>query len=819
MKETISMIDTIDEIATHGAKKGVFHLNTGNFKINGSKIFLNGEINKEVVNFGSCSYLGLEFDARLKQAAKDAIDCYGTQFSTSRTYISNRYYKELESLLDKLFDAHAVVTPTTTLGHIGAIPLFVGSNDALILDHQVHHSVQTAVNLVKSKGVHTELVRHNRMDLLEERIKVLRQTHKKVWYMADGIYSMFGDATPVEKIYELLDKYPEFHFYVDDAHGMSCFGKNGKGYVLSKKPIHERMILAVSFAKAFATGGGALVFPNAEMARRFRTCGGPMIFSGPMQPSQLGAAIASAKIHLSDEISLFQEQLHSSIRYANSLIKKYELPLISETDSPVFFIGVSLPKIGYKMISRMINDGFFLNLGIFSAVPMKNTGVRFTITRNHSFKEIERMVQALAKNLKEVLVEENFTMEQIYKAFKMNPAKTEKPLELAPAEITETNFEVIHCKSISQVDKELWDQLLGERGSFNWEGMKFLENSFTGNETEENNWTFDYIIIKDALKTPVLATFLTTSLWKDDMLAPENVSSQIEQQRAAGDPYYLVSKVLTTGSTVTGGNHLYLNRSSALWKDALDILLKKITALQEEYQTSSTMLRDLPQGDEDVDGFMMENGYFKINMPKSHTAEISKWDTHQEFMKSLSKRGQKHIKQDVLRYKDNYELTICKNPTPDEIKHWYQLYLNVKNKSLELNTFTLPFKIFENMAKNPNWEVLSLSLKPEFDGRNEKKPVAVMLSFITEKAYNFMMVGIDYSFQEEYKPYRQAMYNVLMRAKEIGKELVYLGYSASIEKRKFGALVVDSVGYMQAKDNYSMEVIESMSALQERKLA
>lgn len=817
MKETISMIDTIDEIATYGAKKGVFHLNTGNFKISGSKIFLNGEINKEVTNFGSCSYLGLEFDPRLKQAAKDAIDCYGTQFSTSRTYISNRYYKELESLLDKIFDAHAVVTPTTTLGHIGAIPLFIGSNDALILDHQVHHSVQTAVNLVKSKGVHTELVRHNRMDLLEERIKILRQTHKKVWYMADGIYSMFGDATPVEEIYTLLNKYPELHFYVDDAHGMSCFGKNGRGYVLGKKPIHEKMIVATSFAKAFATGGGALIFPTKEMARRFRTCGGPMIFSGPMQPSQLGAAIASAKIHISEEINLFQEQLHASIRYANTLIKKYELPLISKSDSPVFFIGVSLPKIGYKMISRMINDGFFLNLGIFSAVPMKNTGIRFTITRNHSFREIEKMIQALAKNLKEVLLEESFTIEQIYKAFKMNPVKAEKPVELAPAEITETNFEVIHCKSISQIDKQLWDQLLGERGSFNWEGMKFLENTFTGNETEENNWTFDYVIVKDALKNPILATFLTSSLWKDDMLASESVSSQIESKRVAGDPYYLVSKVFTTGSTVTAGNHLYLDRSSSLWKDALDILLKKIAALQEEYHTSSTMLRDLPQRDADLDGFMMENGYFKINMPKSHTVEISQWSTRQGFLKTLSKRGQKHIKQDVFRHEDKYELTVCKNPTLEEIQHWYQLYLNVKNKSLELNTFTLPFRMFENMAQNPNWEVLTLSLKPEFDSRSERKPVAVMLNFVTEKAYSFMMVGIDYNFQHEYKPYRQAMYNVLIRAKGLGKKLVYLGYSASIEKRKFGAIPVESVGYMQAKDNYSMEVIESMSTLQERK--
>jgi len=61
------------------------------------------------------------------------------------------------------------------------------------------------------------------------------------------------------------------------------------------------------------------------------------------------------------------------------------------------------------------------------------------------------------------------------------------------------------------------------------------------------------------------------------------------------------------------------------------------------------------------------------------------------------------------------------------------------------------------------------------------------------------------------------MYNILIRAKDLGKKLVNLGYSASLEKRKFGAIPIESVGYMQAKDNYSMEVIESMSALQERK--
>ncbi len=817
MKDTVSMIDTIDEIATYGAKKGVFHLSTGNFKINGSKIFLNGEINKEVINFGSCSYLGLEFDYRLKQAAKDAIDCYGTQFSCSRTYISARYYKELETLLGKIFDAHAVVTPTTTLGHIGAIPLFIGNNDAVILDHQVHHSVQTAVNLIKSKGVHTELVRHNRMDLLEERIKVLRQTHKKIWYLADGIYSMFGDATPVEEVYQLLEKYPEFHFYVDDAHGMSCFGENGRGYVLGKKPIHEKMIVATSFAKAFATGGGALLFPNEEMARRFRTCGGPMIFSGPMQPSQLGAAIASAKIHLSNDIKLYQEQLHASIRYTNMMVKKYELPLISESDSPVFFIGVSLPKIGYKMITRMVNEGFFLNLGIFSAVPMKNTGVRFTITRNHSFKEIERMIQSLSRNLKEVLAEENFSIEEIYKAFKIKNVPQEKAVELAPSVISDNDYEVIHSKSITQIDKRQWDDHMGERGSYNWEGMQFLEKSFTGNEKPEDNWVFDYFIVKDALKNTVLSTFLTTAIWKDDMLSSEAVSAKIETERAAKDPYHLTSKVLSVGSLLTEGNHLFLDKTSPLWKDALHLLLEKISKLQEEYNAHSTFLRDLPQGDSEMDGFMVENGYFKINLPVSHQIPQLNWNTKEEYIQTLTKWSRRHIKREIISQEDKYEVQVVKNPTADEIKHFYNLYSNVKENGYKLNTYALPYKLFENMATNPNWEIITLKLKPAFDNRTERQAVAVVFNFVTNTAYNAMIIGLDYTFQKEFKCYRQSIYRVLLRARELNKKVLRLGYSASVEKRKFGAVPIESIGYMQAKDNYAMEVIESMSVLHEKR--
>src|SRR5258708_5793843 len=103
MRTMNSIIDTIDQIITDGVRKGILHLYTDGNRISDNHIILKG---KKVVNFGSCSYLGLEFDKRLREASKTAIDNYGTQFSESRAYVSVKLYQELEELLNRLFEAH-----------------------------------------------------------------------------------------------------------------------------------------------------------------------------------------------------------------------------------------------------------------------------------------------------------------------------------------------------------------------------------------------------------------------------------------------------------------------------------------------------------------------------------------------------------------------------------------------------------------------------------------------------------------------------------------------------------------------------------------
>jgi 7-keto-8-aminopelargonate synthetase-like enzyme len=410
------VLDTIDEVTQISSNLGIAQLQIEDEELSGRTIRVKG---RDVVNFGSCSYLNLEKHPAIIQGVVDAVTKYGSQFSSSRADASVTLYSEAENLLEEIFERPVLLAPTVTLGHLSNIPVLVGDRDCVIMDIQVHSCVQTAAQLVKARGVHVELIRHNRMDILEERIIELKEKYEKIWYMADGVYSMYGYILPLNELYNLLDEHKQLHLYVDDAHGTGWAGKNGAGYVLSQKHIHERLYLVAGLAKSFAACGGVLVFPNEKEQKRVRNCGGTFIFSGPIQPPMLGAIVASAKLHLNDDIKSYQAELQKRVDYFVETCKTLKLPLIGESNSPIFFIGVGKPGVGYNMVTRIMNKGFYINLSVFPSVPYKNTGLRIPLTTGHSFEDIYNLLSIIAEQLPFALKDNNSSMEEINRAFKI----------------------------------------------------------------------------------------------------------------------------------------------------------------------------------------------------------------------------------------------------------------------------------------------------------------------------------------------------------------------------------------------------------------
>ncbi len=374
---------------------GTAHLSVGDARTDG-RSFTNS-FGKKIVYFGNCSYLGLEHDERLIAAAHDATNRHGIQFSCSRTYASLRLHDRAEEQLEEIFGFPTLISPTTALGHLANLPLLIEAGDAVVADMQVHASVINGVKIAQANGAHAEYrLRHNDLEHLEQRIVELSKTHQRIWYVADGVYSMFGDGAPMAGIHDLLNRYEQFHCYIDDAHGMSWVGEHGRGYVLSEYPLHEKMIMITSLAKGFGACAAATIFPTRELRNLVRNLGYTHIFSGPTTPAILAAVSAAAKIHLSDEIYDRQTRLKTLNQHFVNTCHRLNLPLVSDGLSPIFFIGLSNAEVGLEILRLLMDSGYLANYASFPAVPAKRSGFRMTTTLYHSEEDIETMLSNLA---------------------------------------------------------------------------------------------------------------------------------------------------------------------------------------------------------------------------------------------------------------------------------------------------------------------------------------------------------------------------------------------------------------------------------------
>ncbi len=799
MGEATQRLELVDAAVEAALSHGLVRLRAEDWALDGRQIQLRGAPR---INFASCSALGLELDPRLREGAADALARYGTQFSSSRTYLENPLYQEFEQLLEQIVDAPVMVSPNTTLAHLTALPVIVAEQDAVILDHYVHHTVQLAVPQLRQQGSHVEFLRHGRIDQLEERIRDLSARHAKVWYLADGVYSMFGDLAPLDALSWLLLRHEQFHLYVDDAHGMSWTGRKGRGYALEQLASRERVFVAISLNKSFAAGGGAIVFPDAETRRRVSHCGGPMTFTGPLQPPVLGAAIASAKLHLSGAIDALQQQLLARIQFTNRRARELELPLVSASEVPTRYLGFSSMPLAYDVARRLLDRGLLANLATFPAVPSNRSGLRFALTCHQSLADIEMLLSETADYLPGAMKRAGVSRETIDRAFRLAPAAR----AARPAVPAAQTLACQHETAIDALDPAEWDALLGDRGSFDARGLRTLERVFGEHQKPENRWRFHYYVVRDTAGRPVLATFFTEALWKDDMLAPTPVSKAVEARRTDA-PYFLTSRVFSMGSLLTEGDHLYLDRS-ADWRGALALLLRSA----EEHADAASLIvfRDLAAADAELEAALRELGMAAIPAPTSMVVDVD-WSSREEFLARLPREARRFQRRVMAPLEDSYAVEVIekgsRTPSEAEWGHLYQLYRNVQRSNLQLNTFPLPEDLFPQAVRDECWEVFTLTLRPEHGGTPGSAPQVVGLSFFRGGSYVPLVVGLDYAYVQNHGAYRMWMHESLRRAEARGARRIFFGMGSPVEKARFGARPEQRNLFLHSRDHFQSDVL------------
>jgi 7-keto-8-aminopelargonate synthetase-like enzyme len=814
MAHVEDLLQAVDEAITFGVRRDMMHNVAEDERLDGRRISING---RSLTNFGSCSYLGLEMHPALKAGVADAVDRYGTQFSSSRAYVSAPAYAAAEELLSGLFARPALITSSTTLGHMAALPTLLGARDVLLMDHQVHHSVQTAAKLAQVQGTTVSLVPHNDMAALERRIGTLRKTHERIWYAADGLYSMYADFAPTAELERLLARYEQLWLYVDDAHSVSWTGRHGRGHALARlgPDALRRTVVAGSLNKSFAAAGGVLTFPDAELRRRVFTVGGPLIFSGPVQPPMLGAVIASARLHMSDEVAGRQARLLDLIRLFNRLAADRGLPLVSTSEAPIRCIGAGAQPVAYNLTGRLRTAGYFTDSAVFPAVSPKRCGARITLTTHHTEDDVAGIVDELADALPRALADEDSSVERLREAFARQLAG--QSVELVPPgrrpAARRARLVVERHDSITTVDRAEWDAMFGGRGAMEWTGLRTFEQVFAAGRpaahAPEDSWRFDYLLVRDQDRggRPVAATFFTNALWKDDMLSSAELSAEVERLRA-DDPYHLTSRLVAMGSLLTEGDHLYLDRT-ADWRAALRLLLTTARAIEEETDASGVTLRDLPDGDAELHDFLVAEGFARVPVPTSWVREVD-FRTDEEFLASLTSRPRHHQRTKVLALEDAYKVTISSGGgeriPAAELDHLYRLYRNVHSRNLELNVFPLPRRVLDAIADNPGWEIVTLRL---LDGPDE--PVAFVVQHVGPRHVQPLFLGLDYDYVASHGAYQQALWQSVRSAQRLGVDQVLFGMAADRQKARFGARPQRQWAYVQSADTYNSDILDQLA--------
>lgn len=790
-----NFLNTVHEVFTDAKRAGVLHLYAEGDSFSGRTIGIDG---RQLFHFGTTGYLGLEQDPRLKRAAIRAIERYGTQFPLSKSYISNPLYRELEELVTTMYDNPVVITKNSTLGHMGVIPSAVGDRDAIILDHQVHWSVQSAAKPLKARSVPIEMIRHNHLGMLEDKIKKYRDTKQHIWYMADGIYSMYGDYAPIGELMELARKYPQLHLYFDDVHGMGWTGRHGTGPVLEALgELPENVLLFGTLSKTFGASGAVLACSNARRYDKIRTFGGPLTFSAQLEPASVGAAIAAARIHLSGEIYELQRELRQRIELFNQLLAVTELPLIDRNPSPVFYIGTGMPKTGYNFVKRLMKEGFFVNLGIFPAVPVKNTGVRITISRHNRPGEIKALVEAMVHHFPLALAETGTTADRVCHAFKLEPVSKDGLQR-------EREVTVELRESINEIDREEWNRYLGGQGVYDWDGLRFLEQVFQGHEAREHNWTFRYVVIRDREGQVLLMTFLTLALWKDDLLAEARVSEALEVERRS-DPYHMCSEVLSMGCLFTEGDHLYWDADHPEAHTARAVFLETMEKLEMELGAKMVVLRDFAD-DTPWNTALQGHGFLRVRMPESCTVDLGDVADLGDYLSRLSARNRRHFRKDVQPYREAVTCHIWSTVPDHLLVRFKGLFEAVHARNRGLNTFPFPDRVFEGMNSDLLWEFIVLSPVGQVD-----RTLGVMFCYRNgDGVYVPAFVGLDYDGLETFATYRLLLLHTIDRAIALGFPRIDFGMTASFEKRKLGAVMRDRFAYLQTRDNFILETLGVM---------
>ena len=342
----------------------------------------------EVLMFGSNAYTGLTGDQRVIDAAKAALDkygsgCAGSRFLNGTLDLHVQLEKELAEFVHK---DDTLCFSTGFSVNAGVLAVVVGRGDYIICDDRDHASIVDGRRLSFARQLH---YKHNDMEDLENLLKGLPQEAVKL-IVVDGVFSMEGDLANLPKIVELKHKY-NCSIMVDEAHGIGVFGDHGRGVCDHFGLTDEVDLIMGTFSKSMASIGG-FIAADADTINYLRHTCRTYIFSASNTPAATAAALEA--LHILQQEPERIEKLWDVTKYALKRFREEGFE-IGETESPIIPLYVHDVEKTFIVTAQAYERGVFINPVIPPACAPQDTLVRFALMATHTKEQVERAVNIL----------------------------------------------------------------------------------------------------------------------------------------------------------------------------------------------------------------------------------------------------------------------------------------------------------------------------------------------------------------------------------------------------------------------------------------
>jgi glycine C-acetyltransferase len=351
---------------------------------------------KRVLNFCTNNYLGLANDLRLRDAAKKAIDDWGVGPTAVRSIAGTlELHREFERRIAAFKGVEdALYVQSGFCANQAAIPPIVGKDDVIFTDRLNHASIIDGCRLASAKIL---IYEHCDTADAEHVIKENIGNYRRALLVTDGVFSMDGDIAPLDKLYEVCERYGVMTM-VDDAHGEGVVGRGGRG-IVDHFGLHGKFDLEIgTLSKAFGVMGGVIAGKKI-VVDWIRQRARPFLFSSAITPADTAACLAA--VDLLEKSTDLVDKLWENTRYFKSEIKRLGYD-IGVSTTPITPLMLGEAPLAQQFSRRLFEEGVFAMALGFPTVPKGKARIRVMISAAHTRADLERGLEAFARVGKEL---------------------------------------------------------------------------------------------------------------------------------------------------------------------------------------------------------------------------------------------------------------------------------------------------------------------------------------------------------------------------------------------------------------------------------